>query len=544
MPEAKNRNSATLYIAIQPPGQWSMVPPEDPGTGGAPSVRGPEPRRAVDPVLRSLERAVAGAVTADPESLARVGRDGSHLIGHPFAVVAPRDPADVVSLVAWARAHRVPLVARGGGSSLDGESVPIRGGVVVEFAAWSRVLEVRAEEGSARVEPGVVNLDLQAALRPHGTFFPPNPGSWGTSTIGGNVGTNASGPRSFRYGATRAWVREVELVLGTGARARWGSRARKRSVGPDLLAMFVGSEGTLGIATEVSVRTAPLPPVRRGLVVPLPDRVALGRIAIALAGAPGSGLSAIEYLDRACADELAGSSELGLAGGHALLLLEVEAEDERDAERRSRRVGDLLRAAGVDGPPEPYDDANALWSVRGQASVALDRRVGERIREDVAVPLAAIDDLARAIERIAAAERVPVYLFAHLGDGNLHPNFVVPPAGRTAARVRARLLDAALRRGGTISAEHGIGAIKSSHLERELGRPGVEVLRALKRVCDPAGILNPGKLYPSRAAPRPSRSPSGSGARAARPGGPSDGRDRPRRGGPRRSSPRRRAAPR
>ena len=491
--------------------------------------------------LRALARAVAGTVAVDAVSRAAAGRDGSHLSGDPAAVVHPRDARDVVAIVRWARAHRVPLVPRGAGTSLDGESVPGDGAVVVDLSGWDRIREIRPEEGWARVDPGVVNLDLQRSLARRGLFFPPNPGSWAQCTIGGNVGTNAAGPRSFRYGSTRAWVRSVDLVLGTGVAARWGTRALKRSAGPDLVSLFVGSEGTLGIATSVVVRTAPIPAVRRGLVVELRPRASLGRVVGRLTTTRGSGLSAIEYLDRACADELDATGRLGLRRGADLLLLEIEADGDRAWRERSARVARALGAHDV-GHVTDFEDANRLWSLRGRASVALDRRFVARIREDVAVPLPAVDPLLRAVARIAALERVPVYVFGHLGDGNLHPNFVVPPASAAAGRIREALWREALRHGGTISAEHGIGAIKSGAIERELGAPAVEVLRSLKVACDPDGILNPGKLYPTAAGPRSSRSPSAAAAGAARPVAPTAVRRGPGRRALRRASPRTRAA--
>ncbi len=481
-------------------------------------------------------------MATDAVRLERVSHDGSHLRGQPAALVAPRDADDVVRVVRWARRHRVPLVARGGGTSLDGESVPGPGALVVDLSGWTRIHDVRADDGWARVAPGVPNLALQQALALRGAFFPPNPGSWATSTIGGNVATNASGPRSFRYGPTRLWVREIELVLGDGTRTRWGSRVRKRSVGPDLVSLFVGSEGTLGIATEITVRIAPRPAVRRGLVVPLPARGPPGRLAVALGSARGTGLSAIEYLDAGCAAELAGPGGLGPVGPGPLVLLEVEAESEREADRRESEVVRTLRRTGVRASPVRFGDADELWSVRGQASVALDRRFGERIREDVAVPPDRIDALVAAIDRVARRHAVPVYLFGHLGEGSLHPNFVVPPASPTASRIRGELVAATLALGGTISAEHGIGAIKAAHLEREIGRPAVEVLRALKRACDPDGILNPGKLYPPRAARRSSRSPSGAAGSRSRRGGPTGGTDRGAAERTPRPGPRRRAA--
>ncbi len=496
----------------------------------------------MEPALRSLARSIAGTVTVDAAARARAGHDGSHLVGAPRAVVRPRNAEDVVATVRWARARRIPLVPRGGGTSLDGESVPADGSVAIDLSGWTRVHEVRPEEGWARVDPGVVNLDLQRVLGRHGLYFPPNPGSWASCTIGGNVGTNAAGPRSFRYGSTRVWVRSLDLVLGTGARTRWGTRAAKRSAGPDLLALFVGSEGTLGIATGIVVRTAPIPAVRRGLVVELPPDAPLGRIVGRLATTAGTGLSAIEYLDGPCATELDLAGRLALRRGSDLLLLEVEAEGEREWRARRERVARALRASGGAERVTGFEDADALWSLRGRASVALDRRFEARIREDVAVPLGAVDRLRREIDRIAASEGVPVYVFGHVGDGNLHPNFVVPPGSAAATRLRAALWAAALRLGGTISAEHGIGAIKGAALARELGAPAVDVLRALKTACDPDGILNPGKLYPPPAGPRSSRSPGGSAGAAARRGAPTAAR-RPRgRRGVRAPSPRRRGA--
>ena len=465
--------------------------------------------------ITSLSRAVRGRVATDPGELARVGRDGSHLVGRPAASVAPEDADDLAELVRWARTERVPLVPRGAGTSLDGESVPADGAVVVDLAGWNALLEVEPRELWARVGPGIVNLDLQQALRPLGVFFPPNPGSWTQSTVGGNVATNASGPRSFRYGPTRHWVRAAEVVLGTGERWRVGGRAAKRSVGPDLLQLLVGSEGTLGILAEVTVRLAPLPEIRRGVVVAVPDGASLGTIATRLATAPGTGLSAVEYLDRACAAVLSERREVPWPAQGALLLLEVEASSELEADARLDRLGRTLAAVGLVAPPTVLADADELWTIRGESSVVLDERVGERIREDVAVPLGSVDPLAHELARIAATERVPLYLFAHLGEGSLHPNFAVDPSSRTAGRIRSAVLGASLRLGGTISAEHGIGRVKAPYLAREVGDVGVRLLEALKRACDPDGILNPGKLYPGppdRGAEGPSRSPSGSEA--------------------------------
>jgi glycolate dehydrogenase FAD-linked subunit len=478
--------------------------------------------------IRSLAAAVRGRITTDPASTAPYGRDASHLVGRPLAVVAPVDATDVGDLVRWARRTHTPLVPRGGGTSLDGESVPPDGGVVVNLSEWSRLLEVDPDGLWARVEPGIVNRELQRVLFPHRLFFPPNPGSWTASTVGGNVGTNASGPRSFRYGPTRTWVREVEAVLGTGDRVHLGSRVAKRSVGPDLLQMFVGSEGTLGIATEVTVRLAPVPEIREGVIVALPRTVALGRLAGRLGRLPRSGLSAVEFLDRGCAAMLAERRKARWPGDAALLLLEIEAGDAAEAERNLERVHGALGESGVPGPLTVFEDADELWTLRGASGDVLNERFGYHVREDVAVPLARVDALVRDLERIARRERVPYLLFGHLGEGSLHPNYAIDPSTPAAERIRAAVLRASRRLGGTVSAEHGIGRLKRPFVAEELGPGAVELLWAVKRACDPDGILNPGKLYPMRPAPgarRPSRSPSARG----------DGRVRSRspNGGPR-----------
>ena len=449
-----------------------------------------------DPALDELSRICRGRLTLDPTALDRLSRDASPFHQMPRAAVQPRDAEDVVALVTWARRFRVPLVARGGGSSLDGESVPAEGGVVVDFSAWDAILELDDANRLARVQPGVINRELHRALVPRGLFFPPNPGSWTFSTLGGNVATNASGMRSFRYGATRAWVRGIEAVLGTGERVRLGHRARKSSTGPGLLGFMVGSEGTLALFTEITVALAPLPGARMGVVIPVPQDRDIGELALRLVASPLP-LSAIEYVDKPTAESLAEVARYRIPGDCALLLLEFEsAQSERD--RIMALAEEWLATLGFGGRAEVYPDADELWTLRGQSGDLLDRRLGARLREDVAVPLPRVGELLREIARIAQRAGVQVQIYAHLGDGNLHPNFVLDPTGEPAKAIRRELVLAARRMGGTISGEHGIGLAKGSFMGLEHGADGVSVLRRMKQVFDPDGILNPGKLYPEK----------------------------------------------
>jgi glycolate oxidase len=442
----------------------------------------------------ALRAEVAGTVTDDPEALTRFASDASHMVQLPAAAVAPRDRDAVQHLVAWARRWRIPLVGRGGGTSLDGESVPSPGSVVVDFSGWNAIIEIDEANRLARIAPGVVNRELHQSLASRGLFFPPNPGSWTMSTFGGNASTNASGPRSFRYGSTRNWVRGLEVVLGTGELLRVGHRTRKASTGPDLLGFFVGSEGTLGLFTEITVALAPLPERRIGLGIPVPEDLRLGAAIPRLLASPAPAFSAVEYLDRSTASALSRFSAGRLPGDTALLLLELEstgADEDRDLERAALRLSE----AGFTGDPAVYPDADQLWTLRGLSGDAIEEE-GVRVHEDVAVPWSRLDELVEGTRALAARHDVPVRLFGHLGDGNLHPGFVVDPLSEKSRAVRRDLLLLTKRLGGTISAEHGVGAFKASYLALEHGDVGVSVLEAFKRRCDPDGILNPGKLYP------------------------------------------------
>ncbi len=465
--------------------------------------------------LARLRGALAGSVDVDPVVLDSVAADASAVLGTPEARVVPEGFADLVALVRWAIVERVPLVPRGAGTSLDGESVAVRGGAVVDFSRWDTIVEIDPVDRIARVQPGVVNRRLDRALAEEGLTYPPNPGSGESCTIGGNVGTNASGPRSFRYGPTRWWVRALDVVDGTGSRWTAGGRFAKSSVGPDLIGAFVGSEGTLALFGEITVRVTPRPARRTGLVLGIPGSRPVGRFVTELKGYLGPALTAIEYVDADTAEVLRGIGGSGWPTGRGLLLVEVEGSDAEEADALGRLDG---ARKGLELPEDPlvYPDADKLWRIRGEAGTALRSRAGDGLREDVAVPLTRLDELLSAIGSLADRTRSPVQIFGHVGEGNLHPMFTVDPRSPEADVVRKGLFEATLRLGGTISGEHGIGATKPEWLPAQLGPRGIAALRALKSALDPHGILNPGKLYPEDP-PAGGAPPSGSPSDAAGP---------------------------
>jgi D-lactate dehydrogenase len=458
----------------------------------------------------SLRGSLRGTLHTEEAPRAAASRDASFVVGAAEAVVRPADADDVVALVRWARQHRVPVTARGGGTSLDGESVPVAGGVVVDFSAWRTIEPVDPAARTVRVGPGVVNHDLHQALRPDRWFFPPNPGSWRSCTIGGNLATNASGPRSFRYGPTRRWVHAADVVLGSGETTTLGPTTAKRSVGPELLDLVVGSEGTLGLVTSVTLRLARSPARRCGVAVPIPASASVGTLARSLAANSSLPLAAVEYVDPRVADVLRARRGVHFPGSGALVLLELESEGEDSETASLEALDNALQGHRLVEPATVVPDADRLWTARGEAGAVLADATGPSVREDVAVPLAQIDALLARVAKIAKSAGVESHVYGHLGQGNLHPMFVVDPASEAGRNVRVAVLEAARALGGTVSGEHGVGAVKRGYVAAELGDVALGVLRGWKSLCDPDGILNPGKLLPDseRAAPSPGRLPS------------------------------------
>jgi glycolate oxidase len=457
----------------------------------------------------SLVEALAAAVTddavvTDPDRLASYRCDQAlgAAAGTPAAVVFPRGTEQVAAVMSTAHARRVPVVPRGAGSGLSGGANAVDGCVVVCLEKMTAVREVRPGDGYAVVEPGVVNQRLRDTVRAHGLTYAPDPASKDWCTIGGNVNTNAGGLCCVKYGSTRDSVLGLEVVLADGRVTRVGRRSIKGTAGYDLVGLFVGSEGTLGIVTEARLRLRPLPPPPTTVVAIFDDLAAAGRAVEAIVTTTTPSL--LELMDSTTLRAVEDFQPMGLeTSARALLLAQSDlpggaGEAEADA---------ILAACEAAGAVEGYrsqdpEQGEMLLAARRLAIPALER-MGTWLLDDIAVPRSRLAETIMGIEEVAAARDVVIGTFGHAGDGNLHPT-IVYPHGDLDAQARALaafddLLDLAVRVGGTVTGEHGVGLIKRRALADELDPVAISLHGSLKTALDPAGILNPGKSLPLRA---------------------------------------------
>ena len=452
--------------------------------------------------LRALLAALPpDAVATDELTLRRAATDASGWtdgVG-PAAVVRPGSVEQVQRVLAFAHTHRIPVVTRGAGSGLAGGASGTAGSIVLATDRLNRILELSPADGVAVVEPGVITADLDAAARRKGLFYPPDPASYGISTIGGNIATNAGGLRCVKYGVTRESVLALDVVLPGGSLLRTGHRSIKGVAGLDLTSLVVGSEGTLGVVVGATLRLRPVPAGQATLVGLFPDVATAAAGVTALGTAPVSP-SVCELLGEAAVASLRKRSPLPvLRAGEVLLLV---ATDGFGAAAEAAAVAEVLRGAG--GVVQvAADDAEAETLLELRRTWGLDPDRRRLAGEDIAVPRSALVRIVTAVREIAARHGLDHSLAAHAGDGNLHASFDVVGADprddaelRRAAAVAAdELVTQALRLGGTVTGEHGIGAAKQRRLADELGAGSLALQHAVKAAFDPHGILNPGKGY-------------------------------------------------
>ncbi|GAA2394343.1 FAD-binding oxidoreductase [Dactylosporangium salmoneum] len=416
--------------------------------------------------------------------------------GPPRAVVRARTVADVQRTLAEASRTGTPVVTRGAGTGLAGGAVAGPEAIVLDVSGLDRILGIDPVDGIARVEPGVVTAELDRAAAEHGLMYAPDPGSVAICTVGGNIATNAGGLRGAKYGVTRDSVLALDVVLADGTLLRLGRDTVKGVVGLDLAGLVVGSEGTLGVVVGATLRLLPRPTRVTTAVAYFASVAAAAGAATAL-GAAGLRPAVLELVDGktlAAIDELRGT---GHAGRGAALLL-VQADGFGAGEEIAAVAAVLGRTARSVETTEDAGTAAALSAARRDALPAIEAK-GRALIEDIAVPRSRLADAVDGVHAIAAATGTDVFVFAHAGDGNLHPIILlgpgtapgaIPPAARRAAD---DIFALALALGGTVSAEHGVGLLKRAWLERELGPDVLALQRRVKAVFDPAGILNPGK---------------------------------------------------
>jgi glycolate oxidase len=443
------------------------------------------------------ERLVAG----DPERLEVYGRDESELGAYPPDVVVLVTSAEEVrTIFAVATRHRVPVVPVAARSGKSGGILAVAGGIAVSLERMNRILEVSPGDLVARVEPGVVTGALQAEVEKYGLFYPPDPNSLETCTIGGNVAENAGGPRALKYGVTRDYVLGLTAVVPTGEVLALGRRSIKGVAGYDLTGLMVGSEGTLGIVTEVTLKLLPRPRHVSTALVVFPSVDAAAR-AVTRVLAAGVLPRCLELLDEVSLAAAAKTSPFRFpAGAGAALLLETDGNDEEQVFAELVRVAGLVQqdAAGEAIVAQNEAQRREIWETRRYLSVNLKALHPMKLSEDVAVPRSRIPEMIARAKEIGRRHDLVVATYGHAGDGNLHCNVLHDSAGDRPRvdRAVAEILRSAVDLGGTISGEHGVGLAKRDFLEYEQGKDVVALERRLKALFDPLGILNPGKVFP------------------------------------------------
>jgi glycolate oxidase len=441
----------------------------------------------------------AAALLTDPAQLAGYLNDEAALPsgGQPVAVVRPTSTSEVAAVMAAAARTGTPVVPRGAGSGLAGGANAVAGCIVLSLERMDQVLEIDDDERLAVVQAGVVNARLRAAAAERGLFYAPDPSSYELSTIGGNVATNAGGLCCVKYGVTRDAVLGLEVVLADGSVTRTGRRTVKGVAGYDLTALMVGSEGTLGIVTEVTVRLRPLPAPAVTAVAFFPTLASAGA-AVATALRAGLVPSLLEIMDRTTVRAVDDMTRMDLDLDAAALLIAQFDDAGRAADDAARLVELCERAGATFGAAaDSAEDGDALLAARRAALPALQRK-GKVLLDDVAVPVMRLSQMIEQVEAIAAARGLTIGTFGHAGDGNLHPAIVIddrdPAQIASAATAFDEIVAAALQLGGTVTGEHGIGLLKRTHLVDELDPAALRLHRAVKAAFDPQGILNPGKV--------------------------------------------------
>ena len=454
--------------------------------------------------INSLQQHVGSQhVLTDVADCLAYGYDNSKIQDLPQAVVLPDSEAQVAAVVSLCHQHGVALTARGRGTGTTGATVPDHGGVVLSFERMNRILEIDVDNRLARVEPGVLNQTLQNALAEKGFFWAPDPTSAANCTIGGNLAYNSAGPRAVKYGTPRENTLGLTAVDGIGRKFQTGVKTTKGVVGFDLTRLLIGSEGTLAVITEATLKITPLAEARRTMQASFASVNAAARAVSAIMAQPAIPC-ALEIMDEAAINMVRKYSDLGLAENiKAILMIEADGSENSLA----YQVAAIQQACGVDGLLSfdiARDQATVerLWKTRKALSPALRTIAPQKINEDVVVPVSHIPELIEGLQKISDQYQILIVNFGHAGNGNIHVNMLMDPdnpvhQANSDACLKA-IFSLVLSLGGTLSGEHGIGLVKKDYIGMELDETAVSLMYAIKRQFDPKGILNPGKSLPSQ----------------------------------------------
>jgi glycolate oxidase len=455
-------------------------------------------------LLEALSRVLpAASLACDEEALRSHDHDETEdLTARPQVVVTPRSEEEVAALLSLAHEIAIPVTPQGARTGLSGGALAVSGGVALDLTRLDRLVEIDAENLFAVAEPGVVTQHLQEAVEARGLFYPPDPASRGSCTIGGNIAENAGGPRAARYGTTGRYVSGLRVVLPGGRLLDLGGKNRKDVAGYDLVSLFVGSEGTLGVVTQATLRLVPLPACRRLLWASFEQEEA-ALSAVARLFASGREPSACEFLERRASEVAAASLGMSLpaeANGH--LFVEADGFDEDGVEKDVERYGEILLTAGASDVRLAVSEREQreLWRLRRAVGEAV-KGLGPYAEEDCAVPRSRLPELLRAVREVAGRHGLTAICYGHAADGNIHVNVVQPPGERQrwlAHRDAAvgEIFRAVVALGGTITGEHGVGLTQRTYLPLRHSGESLAAMRAVKAAFDPKGILNPGKIFP------------------------------------------------
>ena len=440
-------------------------------------------------------------VLTSPEDLVAYSYDGTFAEQKPDVVVRPDSTEQVSRVMQVAWREEIPVVPRGMASGLAAASIPLSGGMVLDTCRLNRIIEIDEVNFIVTAEAGVVTQHLADEVAKKGLFYPPDPSSIKQSTLGGNAACNAGGPRCLKYGVTGDYVMGLTVVLADGRVLKTGGKAIKNVTGYNLSQLFVGSEGTLGVITELILKLIPLPKVARTAKASFP-RLRDASVCVNNILMEGIIPATIELMDETAIATIEEAMHLGLPlDVEAMLIIEADGREEESVVKEIEAIADICRATGASEVEvaRTEEERATLWTARRSISPSLARRAPNKLGEDISVPRSAIPDAIAAIKEISRRHDIPIAIFGHAGDGNLHPNILFdkhdPEQVEKMEKAAADIFKLSLQLGGTLSGEHGVGALKKPYLEDALGPLAIEVMRSLRQTLDPKGILNPGKIF-------------------------------------------------